>query len=118
MTSTTITKQRRAATAPDRRKKMIAPERRVVPLPEPEKGFSFSFAPKRSIRDHMPNTKRARIIDLLRRPEGASFNEIQRATGWNRKDAYEGVRLVHYFVGYGLETDAKGRIRLVEPPSK
>ena len=36
-------------------------------------------SPKPSVR---PGTKQALLIDPLRRPEGASIAEIQRATGW------------------------------------
>jgi hypothetical protein len=52
-----------------------------------------------------PNTKRAALLELLSRKGGATFQECMMATGWSRKDCYEGIRLLHYYVGYGLNQD-------------
>lgn len=69
-----------------------------------ERAMIFNFpVGKDGIKKHRENTKRATAIGLLL--EGATFEAVQKATGWNRKDAYEGIRLLHYYVGYGIKTD-------------
>ena len=47
-----------------------------------------------------PGTKRAKILGLMARARGATFEEIKRATRWDNKTAYEGIRLVRTFSGY------------------
>lgn len=67
-------------------------------------------------------TLRQRCVDLLKR--GSTFDKIERLVVDFDKDrgkksehverrAYELVRLMHYYLGYGLRQDDKGRIFLV-----
>lgn len=77
--------------------------------------------------------KRKTIFEMIQRPQGATFEELQAATGWvtayfqkegktaaeaeqlARKTTYEGIRLLNTYCGYGLKTDAEGRIHAVVP---
>jgi len=69
----------------------------------------FCFSPKRDCKDHKPNTKRAKVLEMLQ--QGATFEQVKEATGWNTKDAMEGIRLLHDFLGYGLKETADGIIK-------
>jgi len=72
--------------------------------------LSFQFPRKEEIKNHRANTMRARIVEMLQNG-GATFDQIQEATwgtkkGWSpkkiRTTTYEGIRLVHYQLGYGM----------------
>ena len=80
--------------------------------PKP-RGMRFVFPLGDEIKPVREGTNRAKLVELLSRPEGASFEECQKATGWSKKDCYEGIRLLHYYVGYGLRQDDEKRIYLV-----
>lgn len=91
-----------------------------TPEPAPAKkerkrrGFRFVFPKKDEIKSCREGTKRAQVVALLSRPEGATLEEIMAETGWSQKDAYEGTRLVHFYLGYGMKQDENGRVRLVK----
>jgi hypothetical protein len=70
---------------------------------EPRKRKSLSWAPKSEIREHKKGTKRAKAIQMLLRSEGASFEDIKAACSWNDVQAYEGIKLLHGYLGYGIE---------------
>jgi len=74
----------------------------------------FNYEPKDTIKSHREGTKRAQVIGMLR--EGATIEEIMQATGWKYRDAYEGVKLIHHQVGYGLEEKSTGKIYLKGRP--
>lgn len=78
----------------------------------------FRLPVEKTIKTHRPNTKRAKLIEMLSRPQGATFDELRKATNWKKKDCYEGIRLLHYNLGYGLATDDDGTIRLLYPEKK
>lgn len=73
----------------------------------------IDWSAKPTIKPHRPGTKRACVIGLLKRPEGATWEEVMQATGWDRRTAYEGVKLVHSYLGYGIREDGEGRMRIV-----
>lgn len=73
---------------------------------------AFSFEPKKEQKDHKPGTKRAAVVELLRSDKGATFEQIQQATGWDDRTAYEGIRLIHGYLGYGIRETAEGCIQL------
>lgn len=81
------------------------------------RGISFNFLAKAGedgkadIKKIRPGTKRALIIDLLSRPNGATFDECRKETDWDVKTCYEGIRLLHFYVGYGIEQQGD-RIKL------
>jgi hypothetical protein len=79
-------------------------------------GMSFRLAPKAETKTPRTNTKRAKVLDLISAPPGALFSTIQKACGWNLKDAYEGVRLLNVFCGFGLwhEEEGEGDYRIWE----
>lgn len=82
------------------------------PVERKKRGRRFVFPALSVIKTAREGSKRALAIRLLTREEGAKFEDIQAATGWNDKDAYEGIRLVHYYVGYGMAQDEDGTIRI------
>ena len=71
---------------------------------------SFNMAPQTELKKFREGTKRAKVIELMTRDGGATFSELMLATGWDDKTAYEGVRLVNLYVGYGLKTSEDGHI--------
>lgn len=76
---------------------------------------TFNLKKRAIIKGHRPNTKRAILIDLL--STGATFAECQEATGWDYKTCFEGMKLLNTFVGYGMEEDENGVIKLVGSPN-
>jgi hypothetical protein len=76
----------------------------------------MSWPIKPEQKPHRANSKRAKVIELTGRPQGATFAEIQAATGWDDRNAYEGVKLLHSALGYGLaEPTLGGPIYLLWP---
>lgn len=91
-----------------------APAAEKAPKERKARGFRFKFMKRDEIKKVKEGSKRAVLLDLLKREGGATFDECMAATGWNRKDCYEGIRLLHYYVGYGLNQDEKtGKIWVV-----
>lgn len=68
----------------------------------------FAFEPLKEQKPHKPNTKRAKVLEMLL--SGATFVEIQEATKWDDRTAYEGIRLIHGYLGYGLKETPDGKI--------
>lgn len=75
-----------------------------------KRGMRFVFPAESEIKTAREGTARAKALSLLQRPEGASFQEVMDITGWNEKQAYEGIRIIHYYLGWGMKQDAEGRI--------
>lgn len=65
-------------------------------------GMSFRLKPHEKQKTPREGTKRARVLAMISRDNGALFSEIREECGWNLKDAYEGVRLLNVFCGHGL----------------
>lgn len=76
----------------------------------PRSRKELSWPPKSDIRPHRPGTKRALAVELLTRPGGATFEEIRTACGWTKVQAYEGIKLIHAYLGYGI-SESDGVIR-------
>ena len=55
----------------------------VLPSPEPEP----AEAPAPKVRKARENTKQAKVIEMLRRPEGATLEQEMEATGWQKHTA-------------------------------
>lgn len=77
------------------------------------KRIEFPARPAGEIKDHRSGTKRATVIGLLR--QGATMQQLMSATGWDYKTAYDGVKLVHSYLGYGLREDESGVVTLIDP---
>jgi len=77
----------------------------------------ISFPVKDLIKKHRPGTRRATTVDMLSRKNGATVQEVMDAINWDYKTAYEGIKLLHVYTGYGLQEDANGRIRLLGTPT-
>lgn len=75
----------------------------------------FNVPADAEVQPHREGTKRAKVLEMLGRPEGATLEEVRKANDWDVKTAYDGVRLIHTYLGYGLRTSAEGRIHLVRP---
>ncbi len=74
---------------------------------------SFDLKPARKLADVRENTKRARVIQML--AKGATIQQVMSTIGWDRKTAFDGIKLLNTKVGYGLKSNDKGVIRLVRP---
>lgn len=85
--------------------------------PVVKKPKAFNMAPQTELKKFRDGTKRAQIIGLMLREGGATFNELMTETGWDDKTAYEGVRLINLYVGYGLKTSEDGHISAWFPTS-
>lgn len=72
----------------------------------------FDFKPRKNIKEHRPDTKRATCIKLL--TKGATFDACRKATGWDHRTCYEGIRLLNTHLGYGLTENANGVIKLTK----
>lgn len=70
------------------------------------RGMRFVFPVEREIKPVREGSKRYKLMQLLSTEEGATFEQAMKHTGWSRKDCYEGIRLLHYYSGYGMSHDA------------
>ena len=75
----------------------------------------FYWPPKTEIRPHLPNTKRAKVVQMLRSETGARFEDIKAACGWDDLQGYEGVKLINAYLGYGISETDDGIIRAFTP---
>jgi hypothetical protein len=80
-------------------------------LGEPQNRKRFDWPPRGEVKKHRVGTKRAKALALLLRPEGATLEEVQETCGWDAANAYEGIKLLHGYLGYGVREDEQGRIR-------
>lgn len=71
---------------------------------------AFAFDAKKEQREHKAGTKRATVLEMLTNNGGATFAQIQEATKWDDRTAYEGIRLIHGYLGYGLRESSTGFI--------
>jgi len=78
--------------------------------------MKFDYPAGKELKAFREGTKRAKVVEMLK--DGATFEQVQKACGWSRKDAYEGIRLVNSRVGYGLKQLPDGKIKLVAPAKK
>lgn len=67
-----------------------------------KRGMRFVFPAEDTIKPIRPDSARGKALAVLSQSGGGTFAEVQAATGWNEKRAYEGIRLLHYYSGYGL----------------
>lgn len=70
--------------------------------PRRSSGMSFRLAPRDEAKTPRAGTKRAKVLEMVGKPDGALFSAIRKACDWDLKDAYEGVRLLNVFCGFGL----------------
>ena len=73
----------------------------------------FDIPPGDELLGHRAGTKRALLIEMLS-GKGATFQEVQDAINWDRRTAYEGIKLLNK-LGYGIQEKANGKIVLVKP---
>lgn len=77
--------------------------------------MTFRLPPKgKTFLPHREGTNRAKLIQLLSRQNGATFEECREACDWDKKTTYEGIRLLNALLGYGLfhKTQKNGEIRI------
>lgn len=89
-----------------------------VPSETDRRVKKFNYPCRGQVRPWKPGTKRARLIDLLRRPEGATFEECMDTCGWDFRAAQGSIRALWDDLGFGLTEDDQGRIRLVGGPTE
>lgn len=108
----------------ERDKQQIAHEaadRQVEKKARKPRGMRFVFPVGDEIKPVRAGTFRAKLVELFSTGKGATFDEAMAAT-WGSKEGmdeetakkttYEGIRLLHYYVGYGMKQDADGRITI------
>lgn len=100
----------------------VAVEAEAAPAPAPAPGSNrlvkFNLAGLEAVKACRPGTKRGIVVAMLRAEGGATFQEIMGATGWDKKTAYEGVRLINLYLGYELKTDfVTGKIVAIGEPT-
>lgn len=89
--------------------------------PEPKEGWAdkkrplserkaFNY-PVGAIREHKPGTKRAQVLEMLLK--GMTLEQVMKEIGWPYRTAFEGVKLIHKDLGYGLTEGEDGIIRAV-----
>lgn len=99
---------------------------RAAPLKPAEKvkrKMLFKFPAEKEIRPPKAGTLRAQVLEAMRR--GVTYNDVvmlvkdfDRQRGVDEKNverrAYEVVRLLHYYCGYGMDQDVNGVIKIKE----
>ncbi len=83
-------------------------------LGRPRDRKPFNFSPAKEIKEHRLGTKRDRVIGMLSSKEGATMEEVRAETGWNAVQSFQGVILIHTYLGHGLSEDDEGRIRIAD----
>lgn len=105
--------------------KLEAQDRKAAEPKEPKarkpRGMRFVFPVGDEIKEVRPGTNRAKLVELFTTGKGVTFDEALAAT-WGakgdmdaevaKKTCYEAIRLLHYYVGYGMKQDADGRITI------
>lgn len=98
-----------------------AKKAQAAPKARKPRGMRFVFPAADEIKTVREGTNRHKLIQMLSSENGATFEECLAATwGQNkemdeetqRKTCYEAIRLIHYYVGYGMTQDEEGRIKL------
>lgn len=86
-----------------------APKPPPTPKVERKKrGMRFVFPAEDKVKPVRPESARGKALAVLQREGGGTFKDVQDATGWNEKQAYEGIRLLHYYTGYGMRERKEG----------
>lgn len=77
-----------------------------APKPRAQRGVNLAPKPADQIKACKAGSKRAVIVDLLARPEGATADDLVQATGWaSRSVAMSGLYWdVNKQLGYGVRT--------------
>lgn len=66
---------------------------------------------KKTVGEVRPGTKRAKLLELMLKPNGATFEELVSKSGFDRKNTSEAIRLINAQVGYIVKEDNNGRIK-------
>lgn len=90
----------------------------VATVARAARGMTFTLPFAGSVKEPRPSSKRAKVLEMLTRPQGATHEEVMKAVGWDRITAYEGIRLLSKHNGYGLREDDKGRIHAYKEREK
>lgn len=75
------------------------------------------FLPADAQKEPRPGTKRAAILDMLRKPTGTTVEEIAAVTGWSRAVAQSGLYVDVKGSGWGVER-REGRLHLLPEGAK
>ena len=111
-----------ALTAPKTKQKSGKgkPAKAVTPAPKPSRkpgADCILFIPLDAQKEPRPGTKRAAIIDMLRKPAGTTVEEIAAATGWSRAVASSALWVDVKGGGFGVER-REGRLHLLPEGAK
>ena len=96
--------------------KKVAPEVSVAKIERPKgsRRRTFNFDPPAGMQPKPPRegTKLRQMVEMLLRPEGATFEQLMAAIGWNYKNVKGNLWNVVNHCGYGLSEDAELVIRI------
>lgn len=85
---------------------------RVLDMRPRKKLYNYPY--NGPIKPYKPGTKKAKLIELLSRPGGATFEECQQLTQWPYLLLQNNIRNLWLQLGFGLEEDPQsGRIRVI-----
>lgn len=87
------------------------------------RSMRFRFAPKnlKEFGKPRPGSLRAIVFAMISAPEGALMSEISKATNWEGRTLYEGIRLVHSTTGIGMwheEENGDLKVRAISDPKE
>lgn len=78
-------------------------------LGDPLERKRMNYAPAEEIKVHREGTKRAKALAMLL--EGTTFEAVMEACEWDEGQAYEGIKLLNGYLGYGIEEQDDGTLR-------
>lgn len=127
--SKAATAQRKAQSAQASRTRSRASTKKTPPAKAaPAKAVKRQSPPKRAMTFDLPcastqkqpreSSKRAKVLAMLQRKNGATHQEVMDAIGWDRVTAYEGIRLLSIHNGYGLRQTGERIHAYVDAPKK
>lgn len=94
--------------------KVSAPAKAAPSKPSPKASKArrkrLELPARSAQKPHREGTNRAKLVQMLHR--GATIEECMEKTGWDYRNTYEGIRILHTYLGYGLQEDEQGVIRL------
>lgn len=68
------------------------------------KKFSIKLPFRGQTKSPKAGSKRARLLERMLDGKGVTLEEAMAEFQWERKDAYEGIRLIHGALGYGIDS--------------
>lgn len=89
------------------------PKRSANPNSKKPFGYHFVFPCGQEQKVPREGTKRRKLFDKMMTAKGVTHAEVMELCDWDKRTAYEGIRLIHYAHGYPITQDeTTGRVRV------